>query len=129
MSSNDIALDRVRGLLKSLSDTLFTTEPPLSRSMFHAALRTLCAILDNNDLDESAWYIGEDNGCCVCELIVGAYWFFGDYHGGQWSDESLTRCALGKVFNPGSTSGVADGSPDQDVYDALCGFFGYEVAS
>ena len=36
-------------------------------------------------------------------MIVGAYWHYSEWHGGQTSDGYAALCALGKIFRPGMT--------------------------
>lgn len=64
---------------------------------------------------ESIWYIGENGEYTLDDLIVGAYWHYTEWHGGQWSEEYAALSALGQVFNPGMTSC----EPDNMAYQAL----------
>jgi hypothetical protein len=53
--------------------------------------------------EECVWE-SEEFGISLDSLIIGAYCFCADYHGGQWSPEYRALSALGKVFRPGSSS-------------------------
>lgn len=66
---------------------------------------------DHNDL----WNIGEFESCPLSDLIVGAYWHFAEWHGGQWSPGYAALCALGDVFSPG----MSGPEPDNAAYLAL----------
>ena len=87
------------------------------------AIIKLANAVDEYDGDtESIWCIGEFGECCLSDLIVGAYWHFTEWHGGQWSKGYAALSALGQVFQPGMTSiesERADGSPAVFAYDAL----------
>jgi hypothetical protein len=61
--------------------------------------------------EECVWE-SEEFGISLDSLIIGAYCFCADYHGGQWSPEYRALSALGKVFRPGSSS-------LNEVYEAL----------
>ena len=59
-------------------------------------------------------------------MIVGAYWFMADYHGGQSSKEYEALSVLGRVYKPGCSSGPENESTEQDVYEALEEKSGYK---
>jgi hypothetical protein len=54
----------------------------------------------DGDDSENLWYIGEFETCSLDDLIVGAYWHYTEWHGGQWSKGYAALCALGQVFSP-----------------------------
>jgi hypothetical protein len=82
------------------------------------AIVKLCDVLETN-IDESVWSIGESSTASLDDLIVGAYWFFADYHNGQRSKEYAALCALGRIFKPGMSSGCGSDSCEEMVYQAL----------
>ena len=53
------------------------------------------------------------------DVIIGAYWFCCDYHGGQSSDEYRLQCILSHLYSPGMTQGPEPESSEADVYFAL----------
>jgi hypothetical protein len=69
---------------------------------------------------EEPMWDNEEFGISLDSLIVGAYWFCSDYHGGQWSPEYRALSALGKVFKPGplAASSSLEGG-EEIVYEAL----------
>ena len=105
-------------LHRMIERTLFYVDPPLSYSRTLQALRFLVGAIQATD-DDSLWYIGEGGSCDLGSLIVGAYWFCVENHGGQNSQEYLTLCRLGEVFSPGCTSGPEPDSTEIDVYQQL----------
>ena len=73
-------------------------------------------ILDTEN--EDMWYIELGYSCGLSDLITGAYWFFTDYHRGQYSLEYSALSVLGQIFNPGMASLEKD-SPEYMTYKAL----------
>lgn len=63
--------------------------------------------------------IGEFACADINDLIVGAYWHYTEWHGGQWSKEYAALSALGQYFSPGMTTGPEPDSRERDVYLAL----------
>jgi glutathione S-transferase len=49
--------------------------------------------------------IGEFGEFTLADLVVGGYWFYADYHGGQASPEYRALSSLGGVYSPGMTHG------------------------
>ena len=106
-----------------IDSSLFMVTGNLDYDRITDAIIKLANAVDEYDDDtESIWYIGEYGACCLSDLIVGAYWHFADWHGGQWSKGYAALSALGQVFQPGMTSiesERADGSSACEAYDAL----------
>ena len=61
------------------------------------------------------WDIGEHRSCCLADLIVGAYWHYTEWHGGQSSQGYHALSALDRVFTP-NMSMCED---DNEAYQAL----------
>lgn len=74
------------------------------------------------DEDECKWYIGEGGECCLDDFIVGAYWAFTEWHGGQSSIEYQALSALGDIFSPGMSSLNEEGS-EYFAYEQCCEWF------
>ena len=54
----------------------------------------------------STWLdIGEFGEFTLADLVVGGFWFYTDYHGGQASPEYRALSSLGGVYSPGMTHG------------------------
>ena len=93
------------------------------RGLFQGTLsfdRTLDALeaLVNavNDCDDVKWNLGEGTECTLDSLLIGTYWFCGDYHSGQWSTEYRLLCAIGNFYGPSS---LKEDSSEFDVYQQL----------
>ena len=58
------------------------------------------------------------------DLLVAAYWALSDYHGGQYSPEYATLCAVSQLYHP---SPIADGpepdSVESGIYDLFSAYF------
>lgn len=64
--------------------------------------------------------IGEYDECGgVYSMLIGAYWTMTDWYGGMHSPEYAALCAIGRVFDPGMTSGPEPESGEQIAYDML----------
>ena len=108
----------IKRFYKVVTNTLFG-QGKLTYARLLEALCRLCEEIKKVDTDESTWSIGEFEMATLDSLIVGSFWFFTDYHGGQWSPEYRTLSALGGVFSPGMSSGVEPDSSESMVYEQL----------
>ena len=50
--------------------------------------------------EETDWYREDENAYSLDCLIVGAFWHYTEWHGGQDSIEYQALSALGKIFDP-----------------------------
>jgi len=109
-------LSSIKRLHKLVVKELFFINGTLDYDRVTDALITLANAVHNySDETEELWYIGEDDHISMDDLIVGAYWHFTEWHGGQWSKGYAALCALGTVFSPNMSSV----EPDNDAYIAL----------
>lgn len=113
-----IGVARIKALHSAITDSLFTIQPRLAPSRIPHALQLLCKILRDTDTDEFIWCIGEYGHCSLDTLLVGAYWYFTDYHEGQYSESYATLCSIGTIFSPGMSS-LDEDSQEFEVYQAL----------
>ena len=72
-------------------------------------IRLLAYNIRQNETETvGTWYIGEDDTATdfnFLDLLIGSYWFFADYHGGQASIEYQALSQLSLIFKPGPISG------------------------
>lgn len=108
----------IENIFNDIETSLFRTDGKLDYAGVLRALETLVATIQATETDESVWYIGECGSCTLDALLVGAYWFMTDYHGGMNSPEYHCQCVIGEIFNPGMSS-LEDESSEKDVYDML----------
>lgn len=125
-------LRRIRRLYAVIARSLYTIEGRLGYERITEAVNRLAWAVHTLDTvgdgcgsdydDEALWSIGEHDAVSLPDFIVGAYWHYCDWHGGQSSPEYAALCALGRIFEPGMSSiesERADGSPACQAYDAL----------
>lgn len=98
---------------------LFRSTSKLSYQRTLEGIEKLAFQVHNTDTDETVWYISETSDATLDAVIVGAYWFLTDYHGGQNSLEYRVFSRLGEIFEPGMTSGPEPESSEKDVYKML----------
>ena len=78
--------------------------------------------------ESDVWWIGEDDEFSLAELIIGAYWHYTEWHGGQHSLEYRALSTLGQIFNPGMTTGPEEGG-ELYAYESLADLAQQEVAA
>ena len=78
-------------------------------------------MVNNLAEDNDDWfYLGESTySGGIDALIVGAYWHFTEWHGGQQSKSYAALCALGQVFSPGMSTIEDEEGGGLDVYTTL----------
>ena len=81
------------------------------------------AVNEEESLDEFIFDMGEGGECCLGDLIVGAFWAFQEWHGGQDSKEYAVMCELGSIFNPGMANGPEEDSPEETAYEQINQWF------
>jgi len=104
---------------KVVNKALFRIDWNLSYARTIEAIEKLAELIHNTDTDETVWYIGEYTEATLDSIIVGAFWFCTDYHGGQNSIEYRLYSRLGEIYNPGMSNGPEPESSEKDVYEAL----------
>jgi len=82
------------------------------------AITLLADTVANTETDEFIWSIGESGHFHLDSLIVGAYWHYSEWHGGQSSPEYAALSSLGGVFSPNMSILEVDSS-EYDVYSQL----------
>lgn len=109
----------IERLYKAAYRSIFTITGKLDYNRVTDCLIKLANTLEETETDETVWYIGECDGCGLDNLIVGAYWHYTDWHGGQYSKGYAALCALGLIFSPGMANGPETDSSEQEAYDLL----------
>lgn len=114
-----MTIKNITKLHQLISNSLFTINASLDYERITDAFVVLGSALADLDTDESVWYIGEYSYACLGDLIVGAYWHYSEWHGGQWSQSYVALCALGSIYSPGMADGPEDDSAELDVHNKL----------
>ncbi len=81
------------------------------------AIIALCEEIEKEDSESDWHYLGEGYEACAGDMLVGFYWALTEWHGGQSSIEYQALSAIGKIFNPGCTSGLEADSGEKTAYD------------
>ena len=112
---NSRNIERVFNLIDR---NLFYADASLDYDRIQDALILLVEQIEKDTSDDSEyWYLGECGNCSLMDLIVGAYWHFSEWSGGQASKSYLSSCVLGRIFSPGMSS--IDDEPENAAYLAL----------
>jgi hypothetical protein len=112
-------LRRIERLATCAANALTYRTSKMTYARTLEAIAKLADALHSTETDESVWYLNEYT-LTPDAIIVGAYWFCADYHGGQRSVEYRTLSTLSRIFTPGSgETGPRPESSAQDTYDAL----------
>ena len=109
----------IKRLYDVVDRALFRADSKLSYARTLEALERLAIEVHATETDCDVWSIGEFGNATLDSLIVGAYWFLGDYHGGQGSAEYRVLSGLGSIYSPGMTEGPEEDSSEKYVYEAL----------
>ena len=110
-------MQKIERLFNVINRSLFYSDSSLSYGRTLEAIGKLADIVNEYD-DEINWCLGESGECTLDVLLVGAYWYCADYHGGQWSDEYRVNCQIGQFFSP-NMSCFEEDTTEHVVYAAL----------
>lgn len=109
----------IQRLLNVCAKAITRTDSNMTYDRTVEAITRLAEVVHESETDESTWWL---EGHCVDlgSLLVGAYWFFSDYHAGQESPEYRALSILGLIFKPGCASGPEPESQESYVYACIC---------
>ena len=93
-------LKNVKTMARMIDRNLFQIGGTLDYSRITCAITRLADMIADCDGGEEIWWI-ELNSGSLDELIVGAYWHYSQWHGGQSSIGYAALSALGNIFSPG----------------------------
>jgi len=115
-----MTISRITELHKQIDLSVSTIRPPFGYAEVTSKLVELCNLISNYEGDTEDWcYIGEYGYITLSDLIIGSYWHFTTWHGGQNSDSYAALCALGSIYSPGMACGPEDDSSELDCYNSL----------
>ena len=100
----------IKRYFNAIDKSLFFIDGNLSYDRITIALTKLANEVHSTEADEFIWSIGEYGNCDLSDLIIGAYWHYTEWHGGQWSEGYAALSALGHVFSPNMSM------PENDNY-------------
>ena len=114
---------QIERLYQTVAHGLFYNNSALGYVECLEAIEELAIAVHATETDENVWYIGEHEEASLDTLIIGAFWFCSDYHGGQSSLEYRVLSRLSEIYQPGSSNGPEDDTGEQSTYEALEGLF------
>ena len=109
-------MKNITRLFNVLDKAIFRVDSTLDYGRVLEGLERLAEFVEA--ADDVDWSIGCDSSVGLDSLIIGAYHYCVDYHGGQWSGEYRLQCILGGIYNPNGNSLQRDSS-EFDVYVEL----------
>lgn len=62
---------------------------------------------------------GEFKEFALDSLLIGAYWHYEQWHGGQSSKGYRALCAIGRIYSPGMESGPEQGTGERIAFEQL----------
>ena len=96
---------------------------------YHKTTRGIILLGDQLTEHESigTWLdIGEFGEFTLSDLVIGGYWFYAEYHGGQNSPEYRALSSLGGIFSPGMSNGPESGG-ELAAYEMLKDLFNSSI--
>lgn len=109
---------RINRVYNLIYKSLFRIDGELDYNRVVDAFILLAKLVAECESDDFLWSIGECNEAPLDAILVGGYWFFTDYHSGQWSQEYKALSMIGQIYTPGYSS-LEDDSPEKAVYEQL----------
>ena len=76
--------------------------------------------ITKTETESREWFLGEDYGFTMADLMIGAYYALSELHGGQYSDTYAALCALGAMYQPNAYgSSYERDTGEETVYEAI----------
>lgn len=114
-----MTIQKIETLFDEIQKSIFYIEAPLNYTQIQEKLIELCEVLNETDIDESIWYIGEYTECTLDTLLVGAFWHFTEWHEGQDSLSYAVLSSLGSIYTPNYAALDKDNPSELGVYQCL----------
>jgi len=98
--------------------SILTINPVLKYEELAQKFIDLSVLIKALPEDNDTWfYIGEGNESDLMNTVIGAYWHYSQWSGGQDSISYAAQCALGSIYSPGME--VEPTNDDDDGYSAF----------
>jgi hypothetical protein len=115
-----MTIPKIKALHGAIQKAVFTIYGDWDYPKVTQRITLLAQLIDAYPGASEDWlYIGESGYCCIDSLIVGAYWHYSNWHGGQSSPGYAALSALGRIFQPGMTSQPQRGDSEWECFKAL----------
>lgn len=106
---------KTQRLFRVVSNSLYRID---NKSSYERTVEAVCKLaMSVAEDDNTDWYLGEGTEATLDSILVGSFWFFTDYHGGQSSPEYIAYSAISQIFKPGMSS-LEEDTTEADVYES-----------
>jgi len=115
-----MSIKNITRLYNVAYNSIFTYNGALPYTRVTECIIKVVNMVANTETDEfTLTDIGEHNEACLADLIIGAFWHYIEWHGGQDSQGYVALSALGQVFSPGMADGPEEETGEHDAYEML----------
>jgi len=100
--------------------SIFTINGTLDYSRVTDTIIKLVNMVAETETDEfTLTDIGEHNEACLADLIIGAFWHYTEWHGGQSSKGYAALSSLGCIYWPNMETGTEPETGEHSAYTML----------
>ena len=100
--------------------SIFTINGTLKYSRVTDTIIKLVNMVAETETDEfTLTDIGEFNEACLSDLIIGAFWHYTEWHGGQSSKGYAALSSLGGIYWPNMETGPETETGEHSAYTML----------
>jgi len=100
--------------------SMFTINGTLPYSRVTDCVISLADMVTDTETDEfTLTDIGEFNEACLADLIIGAFWHYTEWHGGQSSKGYAALSSLGGIYWPNMETGPEPDTGEHCAYEML----------
>lgn len=113
-------LNQIERVYKLIFNSVFTVTGNLDYERLGDAVELLCELLVSFDAEDcEQWYIDPYCSCSLGDMIVGLYWHYVEWHGGQYSTSYRVLCRLGQIYKPNMSCEPEEGTSEHDAYSLM----------
>ena len=110
-------MDAINQLLKVATHNITRTGANMTYERVTETLIKLADTIMASETSEETWWLGDDYS--LPDVLVGAYWHYTEWHGGQWSQGYSALSAIGQVFSPGMSNLDDENYSETEIYRML----------
>jgi len=114
------SIKNINRLYNAAYNSIFTINGGLSYDRVTDCLISLAEMVQETETGEfTLQEIGEFNEACLADLIIGAFWHFTEWHGGQNSKGYRAYSAISCLYSPGMQPGPEPDTGEYSAYEML----------